>query len=320
MLRSTTAIAVGAAAIVLFVVGVGILQRDDLGIGDRPSPTVSTQPTLDPSATPGPISLDGQIAFERTVDGNTDLYLMNLDRTGLVRLTDDPADDENPGWSPDGLRIVFTRDVDGAGDLFSMNADGADLARLTSSSGAEDFGRFSPDGETIAYWGGPADGTSSELWLMDVDGSNPRRVVRFDDTFAAGVAWSADGRSILFNRDLSDGGGIDIVRVEIDSGVLTEITNSPGDDSSFAISNDGSTIAFQSDRFPGGIFLMDVDGANVRHATGSWTKGYPVSWSPDGEHLVFAQPDGWLYVVRTDGTELTKWAQGGLAVAWRPGS
>ncbi len=159
MIRITpTAIAVGAAAILVIAIGVALLPRPNQSVGGGPGPSPSASSTPAPTTLPtpslAPISLTGQIAFERTVDGNTDIYLMNLDRSGLVRLTDDPAADTNPGWSPDGQRIVFMRDVAGAGELFIMNADGSDETRLTDSPDADDFGRFSPDGRTIAFWGG----------------------------------------------------------------------------------------------------------------------------------------------------------------------
>jgi len=76
-------------------------------------------------------------------------------------------------------------------------------------------------------------------------------------------------------------------------------------------------IAFQSDRDSGGLFIMASDGSGVTHVTGSWTKGYGMSWGPDGDRLMFEDPDGWLYLVRTDGTELTRWAEG-RSPAWRP--
>ncbi len=312
-------VAAGLGAIALLVAGALLLPRANSPFGGNPTLAPPATPSAIPSPTLEPVSFSGQVAFERTVAGNTDIYLMNLDRTGLMRLTDDPAPDGNPGWSPDGKRIVFTREVAGNGDLFIMNADGSGQTALTVSPVAEDDGRFSPDGASIAYWRGHE--RSAQLRLVDLDGSNDRLVIEFTEAFTGSIAWTADGQAILFNRDLSTSGGqIDIVRVEIASKTLTAITTTPGDDGTFALSPNGTTIAFQSDRAPGGIFLMDVDGSNVRHMIGSWTKGTPLSWSPDGQRLVFAQLDGWLYVVQTDGNQLIKWTEGGGSVAWRPGT
>lgn len=318
---TTTAIAVGAAAIVLLVIGATQLPRSSPSVGARPSPSPTvvptSRPTPSPSPTLAPISLTGQIAFERSVDGNTDIYLMNLDRTGIVRLTDDPARDAAPSWSADGQRIVFTRGLGGARDVFVVNADGTGEARLTDSPEGEDSAAFSPDGSEIVFLR-YVDPTYFDIFVMDSDGSNQRRVWHKDRVFANGPRWSPDGEAIYFNEDETGGGGIDIVRLDVATNELTRIAGAPGDDSTFAISSDGSTVAFQSDRSPGGIFLMAIDGSNVRHLTGSWTKGYTLSWSPDGEDLVYGQPDGWLYLVRTDSGEVTKWIEGGLGVAWRP--
>jgi Tol biopolymer transport system component len=318
--RTSAAIAVGAAAIVLLVVGVTQLPRSNPSVGGlSPSPSVAptSRPTPSPSPTLAPISLTGQIAFERSVDGNTDLYLMNLDRTGLVRLTDDPSRDAAPSWSADGRRIVFTRGSGGARDVYVVNADGTGEARLTDSPEGEDSAAFSPDGSEIVFLR-YVDPTYFDIFVMGSDGSNQRRVWHKDGVFANGPRWSPDGEAIYFNEDETAGGGIDIVRLDVATNETTRIAAAPGDDSSFAISSDGSTVAFQSDRSPGGIFLMAIDGSDVRHLTGSWTKGYALSWSPDGAHLVYSQPDGWLYLVPADGGEVIRWIEGGLTVAWRP--
>ncbi len=46
-------------------------------------------------------SPDGtRIAFTSARDGSRDIYVMNGDGSGLIRLTDDPAVDESPTWSP----------------------------------------------------------------------------------------------------------------------------------------------------------------------------------------------------------------------------
>ena len=76
---------------------------------------------------------------------------MNADGSAVNRLTDDPASDRTPAWSPDGERIAFASDRDGTYDIYAMNADTSGRARLTESSFADDFfPDWSPDGTRIA--------------------------------------------------------------------------------------------------------------------------------------------------------------------------
>ena len=72
-----------------------------------------------------------KIAFASTREGNRDIYVINLDGSGETRLTDDPAWDWHPAWSPDGTRIAFESDRDGDLEIFVMNADGSGLTQLT---------------------------------------------------------------------------------------------------------------------------------------------------------------------------------------------
>jgi Tol biopolymer transport system component len=83
----------------------------------------------DPSWSP-----DGsKIAFwssTRSSDGgNTDIFTMNADGTGVERLTGGNSLDESPAWSPDGTKIAFWSYRDGDPDIFVLNADGSGRAR-----------------------------------------------------------------------------------------------------------------------------------------------------------------------------------------------
>jgi dipeptidyl aminopeptidase/acylaminoacyl peptidase len=65
------------------------------------------------------------IAFVGRVDGNDDVYLLELASRRITRLTDDQATDSMPAWSPDGRHIVFIRERDGQFDLWVMRPDGS---------------------------------------------------------------------------------------------------------------------------------------------------------------------------------------------------
>ena len=71
---------------------------------------------------------------------NLDIYIMNADGTNPINLTNHPAADTQPAWSPDGLRIVFSSNRDGDWErnpkdnweVYVMNADGTNPINLTN--------------------------------------------------------------------------------------------------------------------------------------------------------------------------------------------
>ena len=66
-------------------------------------------------------SPDGsRIAFVSTADGNSEIYLMNADGSGILRLTRDPAEDIQPSWSPDGKRIIFSSNRNGKYAIYEL--------------------------------------------------------------------------------------------------------------------------------------------------------------------------------------------------------
>ncbi|MGH8497327.1 MAG: hypothetical protein ACRERV_00715 [Methylococcales bacterium] len=75
----------------------------------------------------------GTIAFMSFRDGNLELYVMNADGSAQTRLTNNPAYDGDPSWSPDGKRIAFGSFRGGNAEIYVMNADGSAQTRLTNN-------------------------------------------------------------------------------------------------------------------------------------------------------------------------------------------
>lgn len=133
-----------------------------------------------------------QILFQRYRDDNFDLWVMNVDGSGEVQLTNDPASDEGDraGWSPNGKQILFSSTRDGGDlDLFVMNADGSGVIQLTHNDDWDDDPVWSPNGTHIAFQS-TRDG-DEEIFVINADGSNPIQLTFNEEIFDAVPAWRA---------------------------------------------------------------------------------------------------------------------------------
>jgi PKD repeat protein len=146
-------------------------------------------------------SPDGaRIAFASTRDtSHLELYLMKPDGSGVVRLTYNVAlNSSNPAWSPDGRRIAFNCEVDsGNFDICAINPDGTGFVRLTTDPAQDSGPTWSPDGASIAFATGRYNPSSSEIAVMNPDGSGVAQVGT--GVFGWNPAWSPDGAQIAFD-------------------------------------------------------------------------------------------------------------------------
>jgi len=90
-------------------------------------------------------SPDGsRIAFRRTLDGQTEIYAIELATGELTNLTDNPAQDREPAWSPDGSRIAFVSRRDDNWELYVMDADGTGQTRVTDNPASDTEPNWQP--------------------------------------------------------------------------------------------------------------------------------------------------------------------------------
>jgi TolB protein len=260
------------------------------GIG-TPLPTaagaVAPLPTPVPTATalPDVLSARGTIAYTAREGGQTDIYALPVGSRAPVRLTDDPADDRDPAWSPDGRRLAFASRRDGNWELYIQDYANDALTRMTYDLGFQAGPGWSPDGQWLVYESYNAN--NLDIWYVRVDGSQPPAVLpgmSAAPEFAP--AWSPDGRRIAF-VSLRDGNA-DIYLFNLNDQSLVNLTNTPlRDEDHPAWSPDGATIAFST--LSEGlekvyVIPVDVQGAEAQVIAG----GRAPAWSPDGSSLVYA--------------------------------
>ncbi len=225
------------------------------------------------------ITPTSQIAFASDRDGDWEIYLMNADGSGVTQLTDNPAVDGNPAWSPDGTRIAFTSDRDGNSEIYVMNADGSGVTQVTNDPAWDSDAAWSPDGSRLAF--ASDRGSSFDIYVMNADGS---RVTRITNDLARETepTWSPDGARIAFtslrdNYTIDE--GYEIFVMNADGSGVTDLTNGQGGWQP-AWSPDGSKIVYGNGRSVVGIYVMNADGSAVAPvALGVFG---PASWSPDG--------------------------------------
>jgi Tol biopolymer transport system component len=212
---------------------------------------------------------------------------------------------EAAATDPNG-QIAFSA----SGKIHVVAADGSG-ARELASGGAPSW---SPDGTMIAFHSARVPGYGLDVYVMNRDGRDQRRLVTHPT--AGGEAsdntrddfeptWSPDGAFIAFvtHRD----GNAEIYRMDTTGHATARLTNNPADDRDPAWSPDGRTIAFVSNRSGSDdVYTMRRDSTDVRQLTRTTASESAPAWSPDGRRLAFASVrDGNadIYVMAADGSD-----------------
>ncbi len=234
----------------------------------------------------------GTIAFVSDRDGNNEIYLMNADGANPENLSNHPADDRHPSWSPDGSMIAFAsqRESDRF-DIYLIDRETRATARLTDQ-GSNTLPAWSPDGGRIAFVSDRFG--DKNIMVMNADGSNQRQLT-FDTSEDDQPTWSPDGNSIAYSSNVNGNYDIHIINAT-DGTPISTLTSDAGDNSGPAWLNvpGQSLLAFSSTRAGNAdIYLIDpLTAQGLRQITGDTTNEWGATWSPDAALLAFVSDRG----------------------------
>ena len=207
---------------------------------------------------------NGKIAFVR----NNDVWTMNPDGAGQLNLTNTPASEESPVWSPDGDQLAF-----GSGSrLYVMNADGTGRSEIPGGYTYFDGPAWSPDGQRLAFAGPGSD--IDAIYTMNVDGTDLQLIHEVGHRDAQGLDWSPGGDrlAVSMERDFPNFCSYEIWTMDTDGTDIQNTTNTCTSDRDFdpSWSPDAAKIAWYNsaeELVDEGVWVENADGSGKAQLT-----------------------------------------------------
>jgi len=124
------------------------------------------------------------------------LFRKPIDGASMTQITDGPANDAQPAFSPDGRRLAFASDRAGQWDIWVIDVDGRHPMQVTTNPAADLHPSWSPDGKRLVFCRLEPRLGQGELWIADLDSPGTQRFIG-EGLFPA---WSPTGDKIAYQR------------------------------------------------------------------------------------------------------------------------
>jgi serine/threonine-protein kinase len=145
----------------------------------------------------------GRIALDIR-DQDQDIWVWDIARETMTRLTNDPALETSPLWTPDGRRIVFGSGVNGPVNLFWQVADGSGPAERLTTAGVNQVPHsITSDGSRV-FFNQPGPQTSGDIWALPLDGKSQPQAIVQTAAIETNPDISPDGRWLAYQSNESN--------------------------------------------------------------------------------------------------------------------
>ncbi|MBT5536031.1 hypothetical protein HOK31_23370, partial [Candidatus Poribacteria bacterium] len=258
-------------------------------------------------AHPQTLMENSRIAFVTDRDGNDEIYLMRVDGSELVNLTNDASADVDPAWSPEGDKIAFASDRDGDFEIYVMDRDGSDVTQVTYGAATDLHPSWSPDGERMLFSSDSAGGNPT-VYVMNADGTNQTQI---SHTASGGSepTWSADIAQQAFARPVGGRQQVAGIIYEYRRSFVSAVRARPGTQRSPAWSPNGRDIIWE-EQAPDGqydLWVKPLGSTSLTQLTNGTEDDLDPSWAPDGQAIALRREgDIWLMgLADSEGTRIT---------------
>jgi len=205
-------------------------------------------------------------------------------------------------WGRATAEVYVTADLlvasnrSGAFGLYQVRPESPDtLLPLLVDGGGDVQGILSPDRTRIAF--SSSRGGSYDLYVMDADGTNARRLTQ-DSGAESDPVWTPDGTRIIYSGT-PIGGVAQLISVRADGTDPRPLTASSGGNGSPDVSADGGRIAFISTRDGNPeIYEVEVEGGEARRITKTSEREAHPHWLPNGDLVYVVEKGGGARLMR----------------------
>lgn len=177
------------------------------------------------------------------------------------RLTDEPGNDNDIVWSPDGKKIAFVSDRGNQPDLYLMDVATKTVSRLTNDIAAETAPQFSPDSKWVSF---AKAGSTAGLYAVPAAGGTAKLLAagNGNNNFGVGIsshAWSPDSKFVAFTRmDRYENTDVWLLNVSVDKSTAVNVSKHPEGNENPQFTKDGNTLFFISGRNGGGLYSVPL--------------------------------------------------------------